>query len=365
MHFSGRFSVLDRIAALRQKAFKEAKFDGYVVFNEVNLTYFTGFSGASALLIPEDGDSALFVYGTNYEMCKAQGAGLTVELVKSGENLMDRIAQQAKVFGAKHLAVDALTVEGWQALAKSVGDEKKLGCGSSFVRELRMVKDNSEIELIRKAGKLASLGVKVAYEMVSPGVAEREVAAEIEYAMRKHGSDGTSFDTSVASGSNSAYPHGGCSDKKIREGDLVIVDLGAKYRLYNSDVTRTLVAGKPSEKQKKLHRIVLEAYEKAFDAIKPGVKACEVDAVGRRIVEDAGYGEFFVHGLGHGVGLEIHEPPTLSRSGKETLAAGNVVTNEPGIYLVGYGGVRVEDTVLVTKAGAEKLTEGPYALGKQ
>ena len=296
-------------------------------------------------------------------MCNAQGAGLPVELVKSGENLMDKIAGQAKVFGAKHLAVDALSVEGWQALAKSVGDEKKLGCGSGFVRDLRMVKDKSEIELMRKAGELASLGVKVAYETVAPGVAEREVAAEIEYAMRKHGSDGTSFDTSVASGSNSAYPHGGCSDKKIREGDLVIVDLGARYRFYCSDVTRTLVAGKPSEKQKKLYRIVLEAYERAFDAIKPGVKASEVDAVGRRIVEDAGYGEFFVHGLGHGVGLEIHEPPTLSRSGMETLVVGNVVTNEPGIYLVGYGGIRVEDTVLVTKAGAEKLTQGAYTLG--
>lgn len=355
---------MDRIARLKLKAFKESNFDGYVVFNEVNLTYFTGISGASALLIPEDGQSILFVYGTNYEMCKAQGEGLAVEFVKSGENLMDKIAGQAKIFGMKQLAVDALNLEEWQSLAKSVGDEKKLACASNFVRDLRMVKDKSEIELMRKAGELASLGVRVAYETVEPGISERAVAAEIEYAMRKHGSDGTCFDTIVASGANSAYPHGGCSDKKICDGDLVVVDLGAKYRMYHSDLTRTLVAGKPSEKQKKLHRIVLEAYEKAFDAIKPGVKACDVDAVGRRVVEDAGYGEFFVHGLGHGVGLEIHEPPTLSRSGKEVLVTGNVVTNEPGIYLIGYGGVRVEDTVLITKTGGEKLTKGPCGLGR-
>lgn len=356
---------MNRTNALRQKAFIEGKFDGYVVFDEVNLTYFTGFHGASALLIPEDGESVLFVYGVNYEMAKTEGAGLRVELVKSGEKLMDKIAKQAEAFEIKHLAVDALNVESWQALAKSVGDEKKLASGSSFVRELRMVKDKSEIELMRKAGELASLGVKVAYEAVAPGLTEREVAAEIEYAMRKQGSDGTCFETSVASGAGSAYPHGGCSDKKIRQGDLVVVDLGAKHRFYCSDVTRTLVAGKPSEKQKKLWRIVLESYEKAFDAIKPGVRASEVDAVGRKIIGDAGYGEYFVHGLGHGVGLEIHEPPTFSPSGKETLALGNVVTDEPGIYLVGYGGVRIEDTVLVTKGGAEKLTNGSNGLGAE
>ncbi len=122
------------------------------------------------------------------------------------------------------------------------------------------------------------------------------------------------------------------------------------------------MAGKPSEKQKKLYQIVQKAYEKAYEAIKPGAKGCEVDSAGRKTIEEAGYGEYFVHGLGHGVGLEVHEPPTLSISSKDILAAGNVVTDEPGIYLIGYGGIRVEDTVLVTKTGAEKLTEAPYTL---
>lgn len=356
---------MNRVNALKRKAFKEGKFDGCAVFNEVNLTYFIGFSGASALLVPEHGESVVFVYGVNYEMAKAQGAGFRVELVKSGENLMDKIAKQAEAFKVKHLAVDDLGVEGWQALSKAVVDEKKLTAGGSFVRELRKLKDESEVELMRKAAELTSLGMKVACETVAPGWKERDVAAEIEYAMRKQGSDGTCFETIVASGAGSAYPHGGCSDKKILEGDLVVIDLGAKYRFYCSDITRTLVAGKPSEKQKKLYRIVLDSQEKAFDAIKPGVKGCEVDAVGRRVVEEAGYSGFFVHSLGHGVGLEVHEPPTLSPNSKDTLAVGNVVTDEPGIYLVGYGGVRIEDTVLVTKAGAEKLTRAPYALGAE
>jgi Xaa-Pro dipeptidase len=145
----------------------------------------------------------------------------------------------------------------------------------------------------------------------------------------------------------------------------VVVDVGATYKFYRSDMTRTLVVGKPSEKQKKLYQIVKTAQEKAFEAMKANVKAKDVDAAARKVIADAGYDEFFVHSLGHGVGLEVHEPPTLSPESKEVLAAGNVVTVEPGIYLVGYGGVRIEDTVLVQRNGAEKLTNGPYALGKE
>ena len=347
---------------LRQKAFKDNKFDGYAIFDPINLTYFAGISGTSALLLPKDDESIVFVYGTNYEMAKAEGEGFRVEKVKSGEKLMDRIANQAETFHAKHLAFDKLDVESWQALAKSFGDKSKLTANGSLVRDLRKVKDEKEIKLMRKAAELASLGMKVAYETLEPGWKEKDVAAEIEYAMRKQGSDGTSFETSVASAASSAYPHGGCSDRKIREGDLVVVDLGAKYKFYCSDITRTLVAGKPSDKQMRLYQIVQKAYEKAFETIKPDAKGSDVDGAGRKTIEEAGYGEYFVHGLGHGVGLEVHEPPTLSISSKDILAAGNVVTDEPGIYLIGYGGIRVEDTVLVTKTGAEKLTEAPYKL---
>jgi Xaa-Pro dipeptidase len=314
------------------------------------------------LLINENDESVAFVYGVNYEMAKAQSTGFEVELIKSGENLIDKIANKAENFGVKHLAIDTINVEGWQALIKSLGDEKKLMLDISLVRELRKVKDKQEIELMRKAAELTSLGMKVASQTLAPGMKELEVAAEIEYSMRKQGSDGTCFETSVASGASSAYPHGGCTERRIREGDLVVIDLGAKYRFYCSDITRTFVAGKPSQKQERLYQIVQNAHEKAFDAIKPGVKASEVDTVGRKIIEAAGYGEHFVHSLGHGVGLEVHEPPTLSPNSRDVLTVGNVVTDEPGIYLVGYGGIRIEDTVLINQRGAEKLTDAPYAL---
>jgi Xaa-Pro dipeptidase len=353
---------MDRVEALRKAAFSESKFDGYAVFNGVNLAYLAGFSGASALFVPRDGEGVLYVYGVNYEMAKAESAGLRVELVKRGENLMEKIAKQSMDFGVKQLAVDALSIVSWRALAKSLGNEEKLVADNSVVQDLRKVKDEEEVELLRKAAELTSLGMKVAYETVAAGSKEYEAAAEIEYAMRKHGSGGTAFETIVASGACSAFPHGGCSDRIIRDGDLVVVDLGAVYKSYCSDMTRTLVAGKASEKQKRLYGIVKQAQDRAFEALKPDAKAKDVDAAARQVVADAGYGDYFVHGLGHGVGLEVHEPPTLSPDSEDVLAVGNVVTVEPGIYLVGYGGVRIEDTVLVQRNGAEKLTNGPYTL---
>jgi Xaa-Pro aminopeptidase len=356
---------VNRVDALRKAAFSAGKFDGYAVFNGVNLVYLAGFQGASALLVPRDSEAVLYVYGVNYEMAKAESAGLRVELVKRGENLMEKIAKQSIAFGVKQLAVDSLGIISWQALAKALGREKKLAVDNGIVQELRKVKDEKEIKLLRKAAELTSLGMKVAYETVKAGLKEYEAAAEIEYAMRKHGSGGTAFETIVASGTCSAFPHGGCSDKVIRNGDLVVVDIGAAYKSYCSDMTRTLTAGKASEKQKRLYEIVKQAQDRAFEALKPGAKAKDVDAAARQAIADAGYGEYFVHGLGHGVGLEVHEPPTLSPDSADTLAAGNVVTVEPGVYLVGYGGVRIEDTVLVGRDGAEKLTNGPYALGKE
>jgi len=356
---------MQRVAPLKRIAFDKAKFDGYLVFNPANLVYFTGVPGTTALLVPRDGEGTIYVYGVNYEQARAEGKGFRVELVKRGENLMTKIARQAQEQGIKNLALDATGVEGWRSLTKQTRGKTKLKVKPAFVFQLRAVKDEEEIALMRKAGELTSLGMKTAYEVLSLGMREYEVAAEIEYAMRKHGSYGTAFDTAVSSGPASAFPHGGCSDREIRSGELVVIDFGAVYKSYRSDMTRTLVVGKPSEKQQKIHGTVRKAQEKAFAAIKPNAKTRDVDAIARRIIEEAGYGEFFVHGLGHGVGLDIHEPPTLNSVSKEKLQAGNVVTDEPGIYLIGYGGVRIEDTVLVTKDGAEKLTIGPYGLCKE
>ena len=350
---------MNRTDALKQSASKQGKPCNFIIFNSANLTYFTGFSGATALLIPEQGENVLYVSTVNYEQAKAEAKGLTVELLKRGENLMEKIANQSS---AKKFGVDTLPIESWRALAKAVGGEEKLEPANNLIRELRKTKDQQEIQLIREACKLANIGMQVASETIHPGVKEKQVAAEVEYAMRKAGSDGVAFDTIVASGVTSAYPHGSTMEKTISAGDLVVVDLGATYKFYRSDITRTFIAGKASEKQKKIYETVKLAHQKAFETIKPKVSAKDVDLAARRVIEEAGFGEFFVHNLGHGVGLEVHEAPILSPDSKDVLEVGNVVTDEPGIYLLGFGGVRIEDTVLVTRDGAQKLTVAPYSL---
>ena len=353
---------MKRTKALKQKAFEEKDFDGFLIANEANMLYFAGFPGAACLLIPRNGENMLYVYGVNYEQAKAEGKGFRVELVKRDENLAAKVAAQVKDFGIKKLAFDVLTFENYRNFAKGLRGKARIKPQNKLVWELRKVKDAEELELMRKAGQLTCEGMKAAYEFIRPGVKEYEAAAEIEYAMRRKGSWGTAFDTIVASGVRSAFPHGGCTDREIREGDLVVIDIGASYRYYRSDMTRTLVAGKPSEKQKRLYEIVKTAQQKAVQAVKEKAKAKTIDAMARKVIEEAGYGEYFVHSLGHGVGLEVHEPPALSTQSKERLTAGNVVTIEPGIYLVGFGGIRIEDTVLVKERDAEKFTNGFYTI---
>ena len=230
---------------------------------------------------------------------------------------------------------------------------------NSVIRELRSVKDTEEIKLIREACRLAGIGMETAKEIIGVGVKEKDAAAEIEYSMRKAGSDGTAFETIVASGVTSAYPHGSNLERTIKDGDFVIVDLGATFKFYRSDITRTFMASKATYHQAVIYDAVKLAHQKALEAIKPKAAACEVDGVARRVIEQAGFDEFFVHNLGHGVGLEVHEAPILSPDSKDILMAGNVVTDEPGVYVPGLGGVRIEDTILVTKKGAEILTAGP------
>ncbi len=308
------------------------------------------------MLIPSEGSGILYVYGVNYEQTKIKARGFRIELVKGNENLTSMIAKQIKHLKIKKLVVDTLNFEKWEILTKELCPEHSVFVSNSFIQALRSVKDKTEIALMRKAAELTSVGMKVAAETIRPGVKEYEVAAEIEYAMRKHGSGGTAFETIVASGSNSVFPHGGCSSRKIRKDDLVVVDIGATCEHYCSDMTRTFVAGKPTEKQLKIYNIVKDAQEAAYKLIKEGAAASVIDGAARKIISEAGYGEHFVHRLGHGVGLEVHESPTLGQYSQDVLVAGNVVTVEPGIYVLGFGGIRIEDTVLVKPKDAEKLT---------
>lgn len=347
---------LKRTDALKQLAVNQNKPSNFLIFNQTNLTYLTGFSAATALLIPEQGKKVLYVSEVNYEQAKAEVKDVTVELLKRSENLIEKIAKQTP---AKKFAVDALSVESWRALAKAVGGEENLELANNLILELRKTKSQEEIKLINEACKLADIGMKVASETVRAGTKEKDVAAEVEYAMRKAGSDGTAFETIVASGATSAFPHGSNLEKTIHEGDSIVVDLGATNRFYRSDITRTFFAGKPTEKQTRIYETVELAQQKAIELIKSGILAKEVDMAARQIIEKAVFGEFFVHNLGHGVGLEVHEAPILSPDSKDILETGNVVTVEPGIYVPGFGGVRIEDTVLVTPDGAEILTSAP------
>ncbi len=353
---------LNRINELKRSVFKDDKFDSFLTLNSTNLMYLTGFSGAAALLSQKQGESILYVSAVNFEQAKAETSGLTVELLKRGENLMEKISTRAALQKPRKLAVDSMAIEAWRTLAKAIGGEENLEL-TNAVRQLRIIKDPDEIKLLREACNLAEIGMEAAFEIVKAGVTEKRVAAEVEYAMRKKGADGTSFDTIIASGISSAFPHGSCTNKTICQGDLVVVDLGATYQSYRSDMTRTFTVGKPTEKQMKIYENVKLAQQKAFKAMGPNISAMQVDEAARRIIEGAGFGEAFVHNLGHGVGLEIHEAPILSPDSKDILAAGNVVTDEPGIYLPGYGGVRIEDTILLTSRGAERLTNGFYSLG--
>lgn len=346
-----------RTGKLIEAAAQQEKNGSFAVFNQANITYFTNFSGATALLIPEAGEATLYVSGTNYQQAKAEVKGFNVELIKRGESVLQKIAGQTKA----KLYVDTLPIETWRALAVAVGGKEKLEPVFEIFRTLRAVKDQEEISLIREACRMADAGMKAASEMIRPGVTQKEIAAEAEYAMRKAGSDGVAFETIVSTGECCAYPHGTNFEKTISEGDFVTVDLGAKNMFYCSDITRTFIAGKATEKQTQIYEAVQRAHQRAFDKIAAGVAAQKVDYAGWRVIDKAGYGGYFVHNLGHGVGIEVHEAPVLSPESKDILQAGMVVTDEPGIYLPGYGGVRIEDTVLVTETGAEKLTKSSYS----
>jgi Xaa-Pro aminopeptidase len=345
---------LKRIDALKQAAAKQGKPQNFIILDQTNLTYFAGFIGATALLIPEQGENTLYVSGVNYEQAKAEAQGVNIQLLKRGENFMEKIAKESST---KKFAFDTMPVENWCALTKKLGEEN-LQPINNLIRELRSVKDLEEIEFIREACKLATIGMQTAKEIIGVGIKEKDAAAEIEYAMRKAGSDGTGFETIVASGATSAYPHGSNLERKICDGDFVIVDLGATYKFYRSDMTRTFIASKATYHQAIIYDAVKLAHQKALEAIKPQVASSEVDKAARSVIEKAGFGEYFVHNLGHGIGLEVHESPILSPDSKDILKAGNVVTDEPGIYVPGLGGVRIEDTILITKNGAEILTVG-------
>lgn len=354
--------MVNRIRKLKNSLQRE-NLEGYIVANETNILYFTGFLGGARLLVPVEDDCVLYVYGVNYEAAKEVVKDCRVELVKrvAGNGADKEVADHVKKLKLKKIGFDALDASIYLKL-KNALKGIKLEAQGQLVWELRKVKDETELGYMRKAAEITNEGARTAAEVIKPGIREYEVAAEIEYAMRKLGSEGVAFETIVASGPRSAFPHGGCTDKRIRKSEFIVVDLGAKYQHYRADLTRTYLIGKPTRKQAEIYETVKKAQQKAFESLREGIKAKDADAIARKIIKQTGYGKYFVHGLGHGVGLDVHELPTLTLESKDLLKAGNVVTVEPGIYIVNFGGVRIEDTVLVQKEKAEKLTQASYEL---
>jgi len=347
-----------RIDSLK-RLLETEKLDGYLVAREINLVYFTNYLSEGKLLVPRDGESILYVDGRYYEEAQENAKGCKIELAKKKGALNEMVQSQIRDLKLECIGFDSLDAAIYLDFSKAL-DNAEFTPKNEMVMQLRSAKDEQEIECIRRAAELTSEGMKVAIDTVGPGLREYEVAAEAEYKMRKSGSK-MAFDTIVAGGFRSAFPHAVCTDYKIKKGDLVVIDIGATYQHYRADMTRTVVAGKPSPRQEKIYNIVKDAQERAFQSVKAGVKCIDVDAVARKHIEKEGYAECFVHGLGHGVGLEVHEsPPTLNSESKDVLESGNVVTVEPGIYIVDFGGVRIEDTVLVKKDGAERLTKATY-----
>ncbi|HEU5450638.1 MAG TPA: Xaa-Pro peptidase family protein [Terriglobales bacterium] len=338
-----------------------------------NVRYLCGFTGSNAALVIGDGKPVLFTDGRYTTQAREEAANCRVVIAKG--SLMEAVARwlgdtqpaagrrrarpgrPMRAKGQATLAIEAermsvATRNALQGLAKAV----KLRETAGIVERRRMVKDADEVAAIRRAVVLGASLLEAALKTIRPGVRETEVAAEIEYAARQAGAEGMSFETIVASGARSALPHGHATEQPIPERGFVVLDFGVILAGYCSDMTRTVHVGRASEESRRLYQSVLEAQESASEAARAGVTAGEVDRAARARLQQAGWGKFFTHSTGHGVGLEIHEAPRLARAQSEPLQPGMVVTVEPGAYLPGRGGVRIEDMIVVTEMGREVLT---------
>jgi Xaa-Pro aminopeptidase len=331
------------------------KLDAFLVTDLKNIRYLTGFTGSSAYAIVSAG-KAFFLTDPRYTaQAREEVEGFRVRIFKKA---LDTIAQTVSEMKAGVIGFESgsLSFDNYSKLKKALRAKSALKPFPALVSGLRSVKDPFEIERISEAARLLDRGFTYAMKAVKPGAVESEAAYSIETFFRKKGAEALAFDTIIASGERGALPHGKASEKRIKKGELVVVDMGALLNGYNSDETRTFVTGRPTPKQKEVYGVVRDAQAAAIEAVRPGVKASAVDLAARGVIDKAGYGKYFGHGTGHGVGLDIHEGPGLGPNSPELLEEGMVITVEPGIYIPGWGGVRIEDMVLVTKNGARLLT---------
>ncbi|RDI41182.1 M24 family metallopeptidase [Falsibacillus pallidus] len=337
-----------------REQFAEKGIDGLLVTSSYNRRYMTNFTGSAGVALIS-GEKALFITDFRYtEQAGKQAEGY--EIVQHKGLLHDEVVAQAEKLGIKKLGFESsyMTFSTYKTYENAFKGE--LVPVNGLMENLRLIKTPSEIKILKEAADIADAAFKHILDYIKPGVTELDVSNELEFFMRKAGATSSSFDIIVASGYRSALPHGVASDKIIEKGDFVTLDYGALHKGYVSDITRTVAVGQPSDQLKEIYDIVLDSQLKSMELIKPGMTGIEADAIARDYITEKGYGDQFGHSLGHGIGLEVHEGPGLSVRSDIVLKPGMVVTVEPGIYVQGLGGVRIEDDTLITEDGNETLT---------
>ena len=344
---------------------KNADADALLVTNFQNVTYLTGFTGDDSYLLVTLDDEWLVTDMRYTTQLADECPGLALVVRQPGEPMRKVVTQVIRRQKIRRLGIEghSTTVSLQQALSKSLRNTK-LVVTAGLVERLRTVKDEDEIAATRLACEQARRAFEVVRSKLRRAMTEADVAAELEYQALRGGAKALSFPAIVAVGSRSALPHATPSRCRLGESDFVLVDWGVNSGLYMSDLTRIIVTGRISPKLRKVYGVVLRAQLAAIDAIRPGVTCEAVDRVARQIITKAGWGKLFGHGLGHGTGLEIHEAPRLAKGQKTKLRPGMIVTVEPGVYFPGWGGVRIEDDILVTRTGHEVLTDVPKQLSE-
>jgi Xaa-Pro aminopeptidase len=357
---------MSSFAARRKKLralVEKARADALLVTNFKNVTYLTGFTGDDSYLLVTLDDDQLITDMRYTTQLADECPEMPLVVRKPGEAMTKVVTKVIEREKIRRLGIEgqSATVSLQQSLAKAL-PITELVVTEGLVERLRIVKDKDEIAATRLACQQARRAFDVVRASLTPSMTEADVAAELEYQARRCGAKALSFPAIVAVGARAALPHATPSRHRLGESDFVLVDWGVNSGLYMSDLTRIIVTGKISPKLRKVYGVVLKAQMAAIDAIRPGVTCEQVDRVARQIITRAGWGKHFGHGLGHGTGLEIHEAPRLAKGQKTKLQPGMIVTVEPGVYFPGWGGVRIEDDILVTRTGHEVLTDVPKQL---
>lgn len=333
--------------------------DAYLITDAVHGYYLSGFTGTNCWLLITAEAQDYFITDFRYkEQARAEVTGF--EVVIQEQSAFQTLGQLIKQAGINKIGVDqdALTLAVYARLNEEIAGGTLVPLPNP-AKKIRKVKSAEELQLIKKAVEITDKAYLHMLDYLRPGITESEAALELEFFMRRLGGTRNAFETIVASGERAALPHGVASNKVMLAGEMVVLDFGTVYHGYHSDLTRTVFLGEPDARAQEIYQVVLEAQEKALKHIRPGMRAYEADLLARQIISGAGYGEFFGHGLGHGVGLEIHEDPRLSPRDDTILEPGMIVTVEPGIYIPGWGGIRIEDMVFLSPGGCDILTRSP------